>query len=114
MTYRKPILTEAEEAARRVLAHAYYGIHHVPYWDRRTAWGDGVAVSVPVSLSTYDYNTLTRLVVAAHDECVRVEILPGGRGLLKIGLTMRKREGDITEKHPTMEDAIVLARKFLS
>ena len=104
-------LIPGEEACARVLARAYRGIHHVPYWRRRKPWGNGIAVSVQGRMATFDFDVLTRLVVAAHDECVRVEIVPGGPGLLKVCLHPRKdRVGPVWERHPTIEDAIVRAR----
>jgi hypothetical protein len=107
------ILTEGEERARAVLAHTFGGIHHVPFWNRRRPWGRGVVVSVDSGIATFDGSTLTRLVVAAHDHCVRVTIMAGGPQMLKIGLTPRKREGDVYDGHPTMEVALVRARMAL-
>jgi hypothetical protein len=62
-------------------------------------------------ISTYDFDHLTRLVIAAHDFCVRVSISQSGPKRIKIVLHDRKREGDVTEKHPTMEEAIETIRK---
>lgn len=100
-----------EEKAQRVLARAYFGIHHVPYWNRRRGWGpEGVKVTVYGDVSTCDFDTLTRLVVAAHDECVRLRVMSGGPSYLVLAFTDRAREGDITERHPTMEEALERAR----
>lgn len=106
----EPIEPGAEERARRVLAWTFYGIHHVPYWHLRRAWGDGVKVSLHINPATFDYSYLTRLVIAAHDECMRVQIMPGGRGLLSLGLTPRMREGETYDRHPTLDDAIARER----
>lgn len=100
----------AEAAAERVLARAYAGIHHVEGWSRRRPWGDGLVVTVPGGLSTYDFDVLTRLVVAAHDECVRVQIEPGGPRQLRLAFHVRQREGSMFERHPTIEEAVVRAR----
>jgi len=103
---------EIEAKAEAVLARAYLGIHHVPYWRRRQPSGNhGVKVTIQDGISSCDYDTLTRLVVAAHDECVRIEICSGGPRQLVIHLHPRVREGDITERHPTMEEAVVSARR---
>lgn len=66
----------------------------------------GVETNVPDNLSTYDFDFLTRIVVVAHDLCVRVSVLPSGPGRLKLRLFARKRDGDLYTRHPTMEEAV--------
>lgn len=103
-------LTPAEERAARVLARTYQGLHHVTYWHKRRRCGNGIAVSVGPDLATFDWSVLTRLVIAAHDECVRVEIVPGGPRLLTLLLHPRIREGSSSDRHPTMEEAVAAMR----
>lgn len=98
---------EQEERIKRVLARTYHGIHHVDGWRKRVAWGDGLKVVVPNGLSTFDFDGLTRLVVAAHDEAVRVEILHGAPHRLVLSFHCREREGRMFERHPTLEEALV-------
>lgn len=111
-TSREPINPEAEAAAERVLAKTFMGIHHVPYWNRRKAWGEGVTVLIHSELATFDFNYLTRLVLAAHDECVRVAVqADAGPRMIRLSIWPRKREGDISERHPSIEDAVTVWRK---
>lgn len=100
-----------EDRVKRVLAIAYAGIHHVPGWDKRKPYGDGLTVTVFQDLATYDFDRLTRLVVAAHDHCVRLQIDSGGPRHLALRFWPRQREGDITRRHPTMEDAMASIRQ---
>jgi hypothetical protein len=109
--------TELERRAYVVLSRVYYGIHHVPGWSRRKLDGGCLSVSVYADLAAYDYDSLTRLVVAAHDECVRLAIVNGGPRQLKLWFSRRARPGygldrDISEAHPTMERAIERVRSY--
>jgi len=93
-----------EGRMERVLSFAYRGIHHVRKIKKQSAtrW----EVSMPDGISTFDFDTLTRLVIAAHKYAVRVSIHASGPRLVKIVLCARKRQGDIYERHPTIEEAI--------
>lgn len=63
------------------------------------------------TLSTYDFDELTRLVFLAHDMCIRVEIRNHGPNRLKLMFHPRKREGNIAERHPTLEQAVAKWRE---
>jgi hypothetical protein len=102
---------EEEARIERVLAAAFRGIHHVPGWPRRKECGEGVSIIKLAGLATFDWDELTRLVIAAHDECVRVEILPASPRDLKILLHTRVRDAESSyERHPTMEEAVARLR----
>ena len=76
--------------------------------------GNGVKCSVKAErLATYDPDYLTRLVVRAHDSCVRVQVLTGGTGRIALRLDKRERSGPITERHPTMEYAMADIRESI-
>jgi len=80
-------------------------------WDR-TDWrhGSGTAFTLNAyghGLATFDTNRLTRLVIGAHEECIRVEVSPKAFRYLEIAMWPRKgREGSLFERHPTIEDAV--------
>lgn len=57
-------------------------------------------------LATYDFDPLTRLVIGAHEHCIRVCVEPSAPQYLKIGMWPRKRDGSMFERHPSIEDAI--------
>ncbi len=57
-------------------------------------------------LSTYDFDHLSRLVIGAHDECIRVDISPCSFRYLRIYMHPREREGGMALRHPTIEQAI--------
>jgi hypothetical protein len=100
------------ERALAVIQCAFGGEHHVD----KLSWHNGEAGSLLDSrcefrtfgsLATWDYNELTRLVVAAHDYCVRADVRPAGRRSLGVMLSDRLRaHGDmpLMKAHPTLED----------
>ena len=98
-------MTTDQLACFDLLAKVFYGEHHVP---PVRSFGDGIKCHVySGKLATFDFDYLTRLVVLAHDQCIRVEICQGGPGTVGVALHKRHtREGRMSERHPTIEDAI--------
>ena len=98
-----------EERAEAMLSRVFRGMHHVHglkkqprYW---TCIHNGDA-------STFDFNILTCLVFGAHEYCLRVSISNGGPRSLKIEIHPRNgREGEIWNRHPTIEQALEAWKK---
>lgn len=103
-------MTDDQRECYRLLCDLVHGEHHLI--GNITSCGAGIHIGLRcLSLATFDFNHLTRLVVMAHDRCIRVEIVPTGFGTIGINLHRRhKREGSIFEKHPTIEEHIALIR----
>ena len=88
-------------------------------WNIRTNWsrvnwryglGTSFVVTTP-GLASHDVDHLTRLVVAAHDLGVRVEISPCTPKAIRVSMWTRpNREGSMGMRHPTMESAIKYIR----
>jgi hypothetical protein len=89
-----------------MLCEVFYGEHHAP--ERIHAFGRGIKCSVyGGQLATFDFDYLTRLVILAHDRCIRVEVVQGAPGRVGLALFKRtEREGPMHSRHPTMEQAI--------
>ena len=106
----KATMTEAQRACFDLLCDVFHGEHHAP--ERIYAFGRGIKCNAESHrLSTFDFDYLTRLVVLAHDACVRVEVVSSGPG--RIGLVLHKRAGrtgSSYDRHPTMEEAIERVR----
>lgn len=100
-----------KEAAIEFFADLYGGEHHIPgYRDGVKPFGEGWSVNSAGDLSTFDFNTLTRLVLMAHDRCIRASVLPGGPGKIKIAIWQRQRTGSYSQRHPTLEEALTAWR----
>lgn len=103
-------MTEDQRYCYEMLCDWLCGAHHVP---TVKPFGRGIKVSVWSSrLSTFDFDQLTRLVLLAHDRCVRVELANGGPWRTGVVLHRRyAREGCISQRHPTIEEALTLHRR---
>ena len=97
------------EEAEEFFSELYLGKHHFP--SKIKPYGQGWHINHWGDLSTFDFDTLTRLVFLAHDSCTRVEISQGGPRAVKIAIWKRQRTGSIYERHPTIEDALKTWRK---
>ena len=65
------------------------------------------------SLATFDSASLTRLVIGAHEECIRVEIDPVSFRYIAICMWPREsREWEVWLRHPTIEQAVEKAQKL--
>ncbi len=62
-----------------------------------------VQVIARTTLSTFDMDGLTRLVIAAHREHCRASVSPHGFGWLLIQVHPRQPEGDLYSRHPGIE-----------
>lgn len=102
-----PVMSFAE--AVDFFSEFYRGKHHIPESGIKE-WGYGWFVSHYGTLSTFDFDALTRLVFMAHDKCIRVEVGASGPRRVKIMIHKRRREGDMMERHPTIETALGLWR----
>ncbi len=88
----------------------------VPTW-RSADWalGNGVRLVIrPDRLSTWDFPSLTDLVIAAHEWSIRVLIQPVN--MQRIALIMHQREREHSQiwgRHPSIEEAITRVRRGL-
>lgn len=79
------------------------GDHHVP--NNFKEYGDGWCITTPCSLSTFDGDMLTRLVVLSHSKLMRAEVSRAGMRL-RIAVWKRQATGSLFERHPSLEDLI--------
>ena len=98
-----------------LLDSLYAGLHHVPARSLEQAdWGSNDWIRVTVwddRFSTFDSDWLTRLVVLAHDRCIRVEMQAAAYHHFWLCFTPRVREGNLMHRHPTIEQAIEQIRQ---
>lgn len=95
-----------KEEATAFFSELYGGQHHFPKGGVKE-FGYGWCVNHDQGdLATYDYDKLTKLVIMAHDQCVRVSVMPHAFKTLRISIWKREREGGMSQRHPTLEQAI--------
>jgi hypothetical protein len=103
--------TLTKQDAINFFAALFYGEHHIPGEVKECGYGWQIS-STYISLSTYDYNALTRLVLLAHDRCIRAEVSARGMNRLVISIHPRVREAeDSSKRHPTIESHIESIRQ---
>lgn len=96
--------------AEAFFSELYFGKHHIPAGGIKP-FGQGWSVNHYAEIATFDFNALTRLVFLAHDKCIRVSIMQGGPGAIKIVLHKRSsRSGSMFGRHPTIEYALSIWR----
>ena len=88
------------------------GEHHL--CGKITDWGVGIKYNTSGGYwATFDFNNLTKLVVLGHDRMIRIDLLtnPGPNRYCFCLHKRHKREGRMSERHPTIEEAIETIRK---
>jgi hypothetical protein len=96
--------SELIKKVEQVMATSLFGLHHLI---KKIQDCDHYAlVMVNNDLATFDYATLTRLVILAHDKCLRMSITQAGPRRFKLMFHDRQREGSKAQRHPTIEQAI--------
>lgn len=98
---------DLSDAARMlaVLDSIFCGLHHLPH-GHATRYGLGLRVTYPGDFATFDGDTMTRAVLAAHHFAVRVSVGPAGPHRLAVCVWPRQRDGSGSRRHPDITTAI--------
>lgn len=110
--YRKDWMTDDQYECYEMLADLFMGWHHIN--GKLHEWGTGIKLNTSQtgSMASFDFDGLTRAIILAHDRMIRFAIVPSGPGMLGLELFKRhSRDGRMHERHPTIEDAIAMARR---
>jgi hypothetical protein len=110
-----------KERADAVIRFVWGGEHHVDTIKWTITRDGGLSSSrcefkIFGELSTFDFSEMTRLVVAAHDHCVRAAVWACGRQKLRVLLSDRRRTAPDHQDlftHPTLEDHVACLRKTI-
>jgi hypothetical protein len=101
-------------AVADLLGDLYLGIYHLNTTSlRKVNWNDPqhIEVAIGKSMVTYDENSLTRLVVLAHDRMIRIKIKGAAPNFLRLTFHQRKsREGSLYQRMPELETHIETIR----
>jgi hypothetical protein len=107
-------MSEDQWQCFEMLCDLFRGPHHV-HGKIYSLGEDGIYINCTNAVNffgTYDYSNMTRAVVMAHDRCIRFAIEPSGPNMLKLVLSKRhKRRGDISVRHPHLEESISKIRE---
>lgn len=109
-------ISKLGERVAALLDDFYAGIYHGDdAYLRKADWTnpDWIEVRHHGSMSTYDSDSLTRLVFLAHDYALRIELqaIKGPYGGLAMIFYNRVRDGDLFHRHPSLESAVSEWRK---
>ena len=105
---------EPSELGKRVHAimEAVFGGSY--NWDRKKKvdWSNPYYIEIGWygSLSTFDFNQLTPLLFHCHDAAIRLEIAPRTPRYLTLLFHQRQRDGSISQRHPSLSQAIAAHR----
>lgn len=98
------------KAVANLLGRVFMGIYHLDSRAlKRVNWEDPYYVEFiyDASLATVDFNSLTTLVIFAHDMKIRVDIQGCGPRYMRMLFHQRtKRTGSLSERCPTIENHI--------
>jgi hypothetical protein len=99
----------------QILGIVYGGLYHISAKLEKVKWDHERAIEIKISypnLATFDFNNLTKLVILCHDACIRLEIEPNTFNSIRFWFHRREgREGSMSRRHPTIEQAIENTRK---
>jgi hypothetical protein len=95
------------DEATQFFSEFYGGEHHIPGYKVKPFGYGFVVLHDQGDLATFDSYGLTKLVLMAHDKCIRASVSPHNSGKIKICIWKRQgREGNFSRRHPTIETAI--------
>jgi hypothetical protein len=111
-----PELTVFHRRCLALLSKAFRtGIYNLSVNWEKADWdcGHGICIVMRAGngLSTWDFDGMTRLVIGAHDECIRVDVEARSRGYFAIYMHPRRRAGGMSVRHPTIETAVADYRR---
>ena len=110
-------MTPEQFECLQMLSDLFGGLHHV-YGKITGPRPDAITINAENCrnhFATFDYSWLTVATVLAHDRMFRFGIEPSSSGKLQLTFQKRSaREGDTSQAHPCLEDAIAKVRERFS
>ena len=107
-SYRQDWMTDDQWLLSLFLCRLFKGFHHCPEIKQSNCGVRNIVINTRTSyFATYDYDHLTKAVIMAHNWGVRLCISGSGPGMFKISIWKRHlRDGDISERIPTIDDMV--------
>lgn len=94
-----------------LLGYLLKGIYHDEKAIRKVDWSNKHYIEYKTygghgNWASFDFDYLTQLVFLAHHMAIRVEITPVNFTHIRILFHRRSRNGDIYQRHPTLDEAV--------
>lgn len=100
-----------------ILGMTFGGIYNAPINWESVDWHFGGGLSVVlthrISLATFDFDRLTRLVFLSHEARIRCEVEPGGFRSFRLSFWQRQPSGSMSQRHPNLDEAVTIFRQYL-
>lgn len=110
------VMSELGSDVADLLGNLFLGIYHLDHKRLyKTDWANKNYIEYSLgwkSLSTYDFDELTRLVFLGHEMSIRVSIEPCNFHFIKLVFHRRQKEGDKYHRHPSLDEAVKSFRAF--
>lgn len=104
-------LNQFQRRAFDILGIVGGGIYNAPIAWSGVVWAPRqIIVPWRHGMGTWDFMALTRFVFLCHDARIRGYIEPSSPGYLKVWLSERVAEGPISQRHPSLEEAVAAWR----
>jgi len=109
LKYSEKMSVLGEDVAN-LLGELFRGIYHLNIKQLyKVDWKNPYCIEFLLgwkTLSTCDYDELTRLVFLAHHMAIRVEISPHAFNYLMLRFHRRNRDGNFAQRHPSLDEAV--------
>jgi hypothetical protein len=112
-------LTPFQAKAMDILGMVFGGIYNAPIrWEAVEYMSNDYALIVPLEghgreFSTWDFNRLTLFVFLCHEARIRGALQADKFKPMTIFLSPRTHEGDISRRHPNLDEAVQAFRAYL-
>jgi hypothetical protein len=104
------VISELGKGAADLLGELFFGIYHLDEKALlRVDWANQHHIIISIGWkdwSTVDFDNLTRLVFLAHWLAIRVNMEPSRYGYMRVMFHPRTREGNVCQRHPTLDEAV--------
>lgn len=90
------------------------GIYNAPVNLDKVDWSDAQMIRLvwQRDLDTFDFDRLTKLVFLCHEARIRCELDGCGPHLIRMSFWQRAATGDISHRHPNLEEAVAEFRAW--
>lgn len=118
LLHKDAAMSELGKNVADLLGELFGGIYHLdPKSLMRTDWSNNHYIEFSLGhkdLSTVDFNELTTLVFLAHHMAIRVNIEGSKKNYLRLLFHQRRRTGNYSKKHPTIDQAVETFKQNVS